>query len=34
MIGTFDSEALNALRANPDVESIAEDGVFHITATQ
>ncbi|PIL31922.1 hypothetical protein GSI_06626 [Ganoderma sinense ZZ0214-1] len=32
--GTFDSDALNALRASSDVESIAEDGVVTIAATQ
>ncbi|KAM5536221.1 hypothetical protein V8D89_010120 [Ganoderma adspersum] len=32
--GTFNSDALNALRASPDVESIAEDGVVTIVATQ
>ncbi|KAI1797922.1 serine protease [Ganoderma leucocontextum] len=31
---TFDSDALNALRASPDVDSIAEDGVVTIVATQ
>ncbi|KAI0361573.1 serine protease [Trametes cingulata] len=30
--GTFGADALNALRANPDVEYIAEDGIFHINA--
>ncbi|KAI0639444.1 serine protease [Trametes polyzona] len=30
--GTLGADALNALRANPDVEYIAEDGIFHINA--
>ncbi|OSD03397.1 serine protease [Trametes coccinea BRFM310] len=30
--GTFNADALNALRANPDVEYIAEDGIVHINA--
>ncbi|KAI0735129.1 serine protease [Earliella scabrosa] len=32
--GTFGRDALNALRANPDVESIAENGLFSISCTQ
>ncbi|KAI0801218.1 serine protease [Fomes fomentarius] len=32
--GTFGKDALNALRANPDVESIVEDGIVSIFATQ
>ncbi|KAI0744997.1 serine protease [Earliella scabrosa] len=30
--GTFDTDALNALRANPDVEAISEDGRVSIAA--
>ncbi|KAI0669858.1 serine protease [Trametes maxima] len=30
--GTLEDDALNALRASPDVEYIAEDGIFHINA--
>ncbi|KAI0825094.1 serine protease [Trametes gibbosa] len=30
--GTFEGDALNALRADPDVEYIVEDGIFHINA--
>ncbi|CDO71600.1 hypothetical protein BN946_scf184911.g70 [Trametes cinnabarina] len=30
--GILDENALNALRANPDVEYIAEDGIVHINA--
>nr|VWO96752.1 Cuticle-degrading protease (EC (Chymoelastase) (PR1) [Ganoderma boninense] len=32
--GTFDSDALNTLRASSDVESITEDGIVTIAATQ
>ncbi|KAI0779994.1 serine protease [Fomes fomentarius] len=31
--GTFGTDALNALRANPDVEAISEDGIVTIAAT-
>ncbi|THH19727.1 hypothetical protein EW146_g1486 [Bondarzewia mesenterica] len=31
--GNFDDASLTALRASPDVEYIAEDGIMHITAT-
>lgn len=31
--GEFDEDTLNALRASPDVESIAEDGIMHTMAT-
>ena len=31
--GRLDDETLRELRANPDVESIAEDGVMHTMAT-
>lgn len=30
--GTLEADALNALRANPDVDYIAEDGILHINA--
>jgi hypothetical protein len=29
--GVFDEETLGSFRRNPDVESIAEEGVSHIT---
>jgi cerevisin len=32
--GELDEETLNALRANPDVEIIAEDGIMHTMVTQ
>ncbi|KAF9442747.1 serine protease [Macrolepiota fuliginosa MF-IS2] len=32
--GHLDDDTLNALRANPDVQSIAEDGVMHTMVTQ
>lgn len=32
--GNFDEGTLNALRANPDVELIAEDGIMHTMVTQ
>lgn len=32
--GHFDDDTLNALRANPDVEIIAEDGIMHTMTTQ
>lgn len=32
--GHLDDDALNALRANPDVQSIAEDGIMHTMTTQ
>ncbi|KAF9445349.1 peptidase 1 [Macrolepiota fuliginosa MF-IS2] len=32
--GNFDDNTLNTLRANPDVESIAEDGIMHTMVTQ
>ncbi|KAI0717843.1 serine protease [Cerioporus squamosus] len=31
--GTFETDALNALRANPDVDYIEEDGIAHTSAT-
>lgn len=31
--GSLDEDVLNELRANPDVESIAEDGIMHTMAT-
>lgn len=30
----LDEDTLNNLRANPDVESISEDGIVHTTITQ
>lgn len=32
--GHLDDDTLNALRASPDVESIAEDGIMHTMVTQ
>jgi len=32
--GNFDEETLNNLRANPDVETISEDGIMHTMITQ
>ncbi|KAF7761567.1 hypothetical protein Agabi119p4_9559 [Agaricus bisporus var. burnettii] len=32
--GEFDEETLNEFRANPDIESITEDGVMHAMTTQ
>lgn len=32
--GHFDDNTLNALRANPDVELISEDGIVHVATTQ
>ena len=31
--GTFDTDALNALRASSDVEYIEDDGIFQLEAT-
>ena len=33
-LAELDSSALDALRANPDVESIDEDGIMHINGIQ
>ena len=30
LLGNFDEESLTALRKNPDVEYIEEDGIMHI----
>lgn len=32
--GHLDDDTLNVLRANPDVQSIAEDGIMHTMTTQ
>ncbi|KAF9523111.1 serine protease [Crepidotus variabilis] len=32
--GNFNEQTLNALRSNPDVESVSEDGIMHTFATQ
>ncbi|KAG6836883.1 hypothetical protein H0H87_004846, partial [Tephrocybe sp. NHM501043] len=33
-LGHFNEDAINTLRASPDVESIAEDGIVHAFTSQ